>query len=206
MSFLPGSLRAAYAQSRWPSDWYVEPPDCVASLFDAQSFSGAIYDPACGGGTIPRVARERGYKADGSDLVFRGFGRGGVDFLSDGTPRENIVTNPPYRLAEEFARHALKVTQGSVALVTRISFLNGQRRAVSLYDRHPPALVLVLSARPSMPPGGTDIPAKGGTADYVWIVWDQGYEGPTILRFSGSPKRQKSPAVGGGAGGRDTVS
>jgi len=185
MSFLPGPLRAAHQQSRWPSDWYVEPPDCVESLFDAVAFGGPIYDPACGGGTIPKVARARGYEADGSDLVYRGFGCGGVDFLRDHSVRENIVTNPPYRLAEDFARHALGVTRRSVALVTRISFLNGQKRALSLYEKHPPSLVLVLSARPSMPPGGTDIPARGGTADYVWIVWNQDYEGPTVLRFSG---------------------
>lgn len=186
MSFLPGSLRAAYAQTRWPSDWYIEPSDCVHSLFDAVAFDGAIYDPACGGGTIPGVARARGYEADGSDLVYRGYGRGGVDFLRDQTRRSNIVTNPPYRLAEEFAQHAIEVTDGRVAMVTRISFLNGQRRAQSLYDEHPPSMVLVLSKRPSMPPGGMNVPARGGTADYIWIVWEAGRnDATTCLRFSG---------------------
>ena len=44
----------------------------------------------------PRAARERGFIATGSDLVDRGFGQGGIDFLNDHERRSNIVCNPPY--------------------------------------------------------------------------------------------------------------
>jgi hypothetical protein len=33
-----------------------------------------------------------------------------------------------------------------------------------------------------MPPGGTDIPAKGGTMDYAWIVWRRDHRGPAEWR------------------------
>jgi hypothetical protein len=68
--------------------------------------------------------------------------------------------------------------------VVRLPFLSGQKRLQSLYRVHPPRAVIVLSKRPSMPPGGTDIPARGGTSDYSWCVWQHGYEGPTELRWA----------------------
>src|SRR6478672_12482769 len=157
MSFLPGRLRAKHAQPRWDDDWYIEPAACVHTLFDSVHFEGQIHDPACGSGNIPMVARDRGFKASGSDLVHRGFGRGEIDFLGDPTHRENTVTNPPYLIAEDFVLHAIHVAEHKVAVIVRISFLAGQKRRASLFERHPPAVVLVLSARPSMPPGGTTI-------------------------------------------------
>lgn len=179
MSMLPGALRAKHAQKRWADDWYVEPPECVHSLFDAVTFDGTIHDPCCGGGTIPTVAQSRGYRTTGSDIRDRGYGGAGVDFFEDHRQRDNIVSNPPYKLGEKFVHHALTVTERKVAIVMRISFLAGQRRLVTLYQAHQPEVVVILSKRPSMPPGGTDIPAKGGTADYCWLVWSRDHSGPT---------------------------
>ena len=184
MSYLPGHLRAQFAQARENHDWYVEGPECVRSLFNAVQFTGPIHDPCCGGGNIPKVAQDYGYVATGSDLVDRGYGRGGIDFLIDHTPRINIVSNPPYKLGEEFLWHALTVTERKVAVVMRLSFLEGQKRRENLFSKIPPSLVLVLSKRPSMPPGGSDIPAKGGTAAYCWLVYDQEHKGPTELRWT----------------------
>ena len=178
MSMLPGPLRALHAKPRWSRDWYVEPPWCVHALFERMPFNGPIHDPACGSGTIVKVAHSLGYEATGSDLVARGFCEGGIDFLADNTPRRSIVCNPPFKLAERFIRHAVEVAE-CVAMILPLAFSAGQRRCHSLFLPHPPTLELVLAKRPSMPPGGTDIPAKGGTTDYSWLLWDRGHRGPT---------------------------
>ena len=113
------------------------------------------------------------------------------DFLEDWTPRATLVFNPPgakvdgngeildKEYANKFVLHALQVAQ-QVAVIVPIPFLCGKWRGKHLYRPHPPAWILPLSARASMPPGGTDIPAKGGTADYGWIGWTRGHQGPTI--------------------------
>ncbi len=182
MSTLPGDLRALHAKPRWPRDWYVEPAWCVHALFELVAFIGPIHDPACGSGTIVTVARALGYEATGSDLIARGFCEGGIDFLADVTPRRSIVSNPPYVLAERFVHHAIEVAE-HVAVIVRLPFMAGQQRCNSLFLLHPPALVLVLAKRPSMPPGGTGIPAKGGTTDYAWAIWDRRHHGPTEMRW-----------------------
>lgn len=180
MSMLPGRERALHARERWPDDWYVEPAWSVDLLFDHVRFSGAIHDPCCGCGTIPKVAAARGYFAGGSDLVDRGFGEAPVDFLQDFTRRDNLVFNAPYRLNEPFIAHALDRSDRGVAALVRMPFLAGQRRLQTLFGKIPPESVVVLSRRPSMPPGGTDIPAKGGTTDYAWIVWRRPYDNSRI--------------------------
>lgn len=185
MSMLPGHMRAAFAQARSDNDWYVEPPDCVHALFDAVKFKGVIHDPCCGQGTIPCIALQHDYASTGSDIVDRGspFFDGVRDFLSDETQRDNIVSNPPYKLAEEMFKHACLHVANKVAFILRISFLAGQKRRDNLFKDFRPSEVLILSKRPSMPPGGSGIPAKGGTADYCWLIRDRFATGETILRW-----------------------
>lgn len=184
MSQLPGKLRAEHARERWDSDYYVEPAECVHRLFDTVQFDGVIHDPCAGSGTIPKVAAAHGYDVTCSDLVDRGFCPGGVDFLTDETMRDNIVSNPPYRLAEAMFAHACRHVRGKVAFIVRLPFLAGQKRKANLFAHYRPSLVVILSKRPSMPPGGTDVPAKGGTSDYGWLVFSRAYFGPTIMEWA----------------------
>jgi hypothetical protein len=159
---------------RHPFDYYREDAGCVHKLLDAVTFDGAIHDPACGAGNIPRTAAGRGYAATGSDIVDRGFGTV-IDFLEDRSPRCNIVSNPPYVLAERFVLHALSIVENRVAVLVRLAFLEGQGRRKRLYLPHPPEQVLVFATRPSMPPGDLQIEATGGKVAYAWVVWLKGW-------------------------------
>lgn len=159
--------RVVIDHDRHADDWYVEPAWAVQLLLGTVPFIGPIHDPCCGGGTIPKTCG-----GSGADLVYRGYGEGNRDFFNEWGPFDNLIFNPPYKVAEQFILHALAVTARKVAAIVNIKFLASQGRRERLFIRHPPMAVLVLSRRPSMPPGGTDIPAKGGTADYCWICWD----------------------------------
>jgi hypothetical protein len=180
MSLLPGKLRALHKQPRQGADWYREPRDSVLSLFNALTFEGRIHDPCCGRGRIVEVAREGGYHATGSDLYDYGFGEAGVDFLTDDGPRDSLAFNAPYALNEAFIAHALDVAQYEIAALVRVPFLAGQQRYRTLFRAFPPERVLILSRRPSMPPGDSNSPARNGTADYCWLIW---------------PKREARPRV-----------
>jgi hypothetical protein len=184
MSLLPGAKRAEHQKSRWDRDFYIEPEWCSDALLAAAPFKGPIHDPACGEGRIVIAAKRAGYAATRRDIADRGFGDAEIiDFLKDGRPRGTLVFNAPYEANEPFIEHAQIVAQHSVAALVRVPFLCGQERYRNIYSRHPPALVLPFARPPSMPPGGTDIPTKGGTTDYCWLVWHIGYQGPSRMQW-----------------------
>lgn len=182
-----GSIPTEGARLRADGDFYVEPVEAVEALIRAERFEGNIYDPACGEGTIPCVFHRHGYTATGSDIVERGpagCGRAACDFLAAPISHEfaNIVCNPPFKLAEPFIRKALLMAHRKVAMLLRLAFLEGQRRA-ELFVSTPLARVHVFSWRISMPPGGQNIKATGGSVAFAWFVWERGYEGPPTLHW-----------------------
>ena len=65
------------------------------------------------------------------------------------------------RLIEPFLEHALTIATDKVALLARLTLLEGQRRSL-LLERTPLVRVLLFAPRVSMPPGDRDdIPAHG---------------------------------------------
>jgi hypothetical protein len=160
---------------RVDNDWYVEPMWVVRKLLAACHFEGEIHDPCCGQGTIPQAAHNAGYVATGADIVDRGYAPAKrLDFMTDPHVYDNIIFNPPYKFAEQFIHRAMIMVRGKIAVIVNIKFLASQGRYDRLFQQIPPAEVFICSRRPSMPPGGGAVEAKGGTADYCWIVWDMG--------------------------------
>lgn len=182
------SSRQAQPRIREANDWYVEPEWAVLGLLDVQRFSGLVWDPACGRGTIPRTFAAHGHPVAGTDLVGRGFGAGDNDFLKF-TPdtaddyADNIVSNPPFNLAEPFLRQALKLARHKVAFLLRLSWLEGQSRAWVFKDT-PLAAIHPFAARVSMPPGNSTVKPKGGAVAFMWAVWDKSHPigAPAALR------------------------
>jgi hypothetical protein len=189
----------APAYARADLDWYVEPSSAVEQLAEAVDFDGCvIWDPACGSGTIPDVFADRGLDVVGSDLVDRGFEDcvAPHNFLTDDHRlvvggRFAIVTNPPYGyergVAERFIRRALGLPAVRAAFLLPLGFLASRARH-ELFTERPPSDVLILSQRPSMPPGDRidqlgDRAFRGGTTDYCWIVWTRPHDRETRLRW-----------------------
>src|SRR5262245_10854002 len=104
-------LRHSHVWARDYADWYVEPEWVSARLFDVESFTGAIHDPAAGLGRIVHAARAHGYCTTGADIVSRNAESATADFLETAGPLDNVVTNPPFALARQFATHALALAR-----------------------------------------------------------------------------------------------
>lgn len=165
---------------RADADWYVEPVEATLALLAVERFVGAVHDPACGQGNIVKACKQRGLDAYGSDLHDRGFGATGINFLDHEHEADNIITNPPFSLAEEFLVRALQVARFKVAILCRLAWLEGRRRA-ALLQRAPLARVWVFANRINVPPGGLDLPAKGSAVAYAWFVFDHDHQGPASL-------------------------
>lgn len=129
------------------------------------------WEPACGEGHMVRPLRE--YFADVLATDVRDYGFPGQeidDFLLCGPQTADwIVTNPPFRLAKEFALEGSRRAP-NVALLVRTAFLEGGDRFRTLFDPHPPAAILQFSERVPMHKGR--LVEKGSTATaYCWVVW-----------------------------------
>ncbi|MCC2652787.1 MAG: hypothetical protein K0Q60_2950 [Microvirga sp.] len=161
--------------NRERDDFYETPPDAVIDLISAETFHGPIWEPACGRGAISKVLEANGYEVVSTDLVARGYGRSPIDFLLEQAPMApNVITNPPFKLAEEFVRHARRICPGKIALLLKLAFLEGLKRA-DLFRSDPPARVWVFSRRiactsPVITSRRDGI--GGGMLAFAWFVWE----------------------------------
>lgn len=175
--------RKSHIWAREANEHYVEPRWCSERLFEEEEFWGWVLDPACGFGRIVESARAAGFHAEGSDIVDRGFAGARCDFLtSTGMRPDNIVTNPPFNIADKFAMHALSLASAKVAIIFPTARLN----AAHWLKGTPLHRVWMLTPRPSMPPGHVIIAGQqpqGGKMDYCWLVWEHGWTGSAELRW-----------------------
>jgi hypothetical protein len=121
-------------------DYYATEPKATEWLCRLEHFEGKILEPSCGEGHMSDVLKKAGYDVVSRDLVDRGYGEV-ADFLAidnlswDG----NIVTNPPYKYAQEFVEKALRIIPNGkkVAMFLKLTFLEGKARR-SLFRSSPP--------------------------------------------------------------------
>jgi hypothetical protein len=180
IGMIQGHPRAS-GYGRVAGDYYCEPRWAVDALLKAERFNGLIWDPACGMGNIMLACREYGLDAFGSDIVQRGGADDLLDFLTSERTADNVITNPPFRLAQEFALHAMRRVTGKVVILRALTWLEGVRRRRELFAFGHLAQVWVLSPRVSMPPGGSAIEAKGGSKAFAWFVFRPDFFGEPTL-------------------------
>lgn len=159
---------------RQKEDFYPTPRYVTQALLDNYQFEGKIWEPACGDGRMAEVLAEKYSDIECSDLVDRGYGQSGVDFLTSSKRAENIITNPPFQLAYEFIVQGLKLSDKCLALLLPIRYLTGKKRA-KLYADFPPAKVIVI-------PNKVDFLGFGSPAmEFAWFVWEKGVNTTTII-------------------------
>lgn len=162
-------------------DFTPTPPEGTRRLLAVEKFEGNIWEPACGTGDIARELEAAGYDVLATDLIDRGHGKGGIDFLLDyQTTADNIVTNPPYKFDDEFIWHALNRSRRKVAMLLRLGWITGGRRR-EFIEKTPLARVWIFSGRLQMQRGRLPQKGDGKTmVDNAWFVWDKAHTGPWI--------------------------
>lgn len=192
------AMRHRHALTLRRDDLYETPAVATHALVDAVAALGdplpeRIWEPACGRGAISRVLIERGHKVASSDLVDYGFGFAGRDFLlGDETPPDidAIVTNPPYKLASQFAAAAIR-RASRVCMLLRLAFLEAGDAAAKSQARRDRAFaldggqlrrVIVFANRlPMMHRDGWTGPKANSGSAFAWFCWDRTHRGPASL-------------------------
>lgn len=172
-------------------DYYATPPIATEMLCELETFSKDILEPCCGEGHIAKALEAHGYNVQSMDLIDRGYGQGGVDFLQCSEKVDkDIVTNPPYSMAREFVEHAMDiVTDGhKVVMFLKLSFLEGQERR-KMFEKYPPKTIWVSSSRLGCAKNGEFKVDKNGNlkADsavaYCWFVFEKGFRGDPVIKW-----------------------
>ena len=168
--------------NRETHDFYPTWPPATSALLSVEQFDGPIWEPACGDGAMAKVLEAAGHQVIATDLIDRGYGEGGRDFLMEWQARApNIVTNPPFRWAQQFADRALMLTTCKVALFLRLAFLEGVERG-AFFPQTPLARVWVMSRRVPMQKAKLQSEGDGhGVIAFAWFVWEHGHNGPPSL-------------------------
>ena len=165
---------------REKDDFYPTPKEATQVLLDRQKFSGNILEPACGNGAMSKVLIDNGYEVISSDLHDRGYGKTGVNFLETTEIHDNIITNPPFKLATDLTVHALQLARHKVVMLSKITYLEGIRRKKLIFDQKKLQTVYIFTKRVAFKKPGSDSLA-GGLMAFGWFVYDVNYSGqPTI--------------------------
>lgn len=181
-------LKAAIGQTvqrdREDHDFYFTNPDTLEQLLPYEEISHRVWECACGEGHLSKVLEAHGHEVLSTDLIDRGYGIGGVDFLTCTEPFDgDILTNPPFNLSNQFVLKALElIPEGhKVIFLLRLTWLEGKQRYKLIFKNHPPKKIYVSSGRTSC---GQQ---TGSAIAFAWFVWVKGFKGTTELGWFNIP-------------------
>jgi len=176
-------------KQRQEEDYYATDPKAGELLLELETFSPNIWECACGEGHLSKVFLNHGYNVKSTDLMDRGFGEPNINFLeiNDYSWDGDIITNPPYKHAQEFIEKSLELIPNGrkVGMFLKVQFMEGKGRK-RLFTENPPIRVWVSSSRlmcaknaefEKMKDGG------GSAVAYAWYIWEKGYKGKTELNW-----------------------
>ena len=133
----------------------------------------SCWEPACGRGYMSETLKEYFGSVCSSDIFDYGYKNSStIDFLkkNPGMKTDWIITNPPFKHAEEFIQKGLAYSEIGVAVLVRTVFLESIGRYRRLFSLNPPSFVAQFSERVPMVKGRIDPKASTATG-YAWMVW-----------------------------------
>ncbi len=169
------SLVGYNPEGRPENDFYPTPREGTLGLLSKEIFHGWIWEPACGDGAMSKVLEEAGYDVVSSDIEPRGYGTQREFLTTTFLMAPNVITNPPFILAQEFATHALDLGAEKVALLCKLAFLETIDRTYWL-ETTPLESVWVFRKRLQLTRNGVKM-KNGGMIAFAWFVWDKDYIG-----------------------------
>lgn len=192
-----GNRRSAYAMIgssvgahsvREENDYYATDPSVLASLLNQKELPHVVYECACGAGHLAEELAKHGHKVFASDLIPRGYGEEGVDFLKvDSLPDgcTCILTNLPYKYTMEFIEHSLELLPegGEAIFLLNINALAGKARYERLYSQGMLKEVFIFPKRVQCAKNGDFVNMTGSAVNYAWFVFGKGHYKDTILHW-----------------------
>lgn len=155
---------------RQENDFYSTPPEAIEALMRYWKPKGNVWEPCAGIGAITDVVKKHKpddfiYQSDinpqREDIVKQ-------DFLKTTelpTGVDTIITNPPFKLAEEFIRHGFALGVKRQAMLLKSTFFHAKTR-LELFRDMRPKIILPMNWRLDFMNLGRP------TMETIWVIWD----------------------------------
>lgn len=154
---------------------------------------GTCWEPACNRGYMADALRPYFQYVAATDVHDYGYraGHDPRDFLFPDPQIKKfdwVITNPPFRLGQQFIERALEVSRVGCAMFVRTQFIEGETRYHELFSTRPPTIFAQFAERVPLfrgvvrqsgskytdPATGKEKTASTATA-YCWLVWIHGH-------------------------------
>ena len=165
-------------------DLYETPAVAVEALLRVEQLPHGVWECAAGRGAIVNVLRGAGHAVIASDIEQYDFPlHFQRDFLGEiGAPAgtECICTNPPFRDADKFVAHALRLAP-LVIMLARFAFYESDRRTSILEDAGLARIHCFRKRLPMMHRAGWEGRKANSGMAFAWYTWIRGYTGRTTI-------------------------
>lgn len=176
------------------NDFYATDPKTIKLFLDSvtEEFEDVkvIHEPCCGQGHLTEALLPYfpNLITVSTDLIDRGYGLGGIDFLNSeyNANADLIITNPPFSLVNDFIVKGIEKTNRYLVYLCKIQLLETVGRK-KILENSPLKYVYVHSKRQATWKNGEPLDPNGKkwatTMCLAWFVWDKKYEGEPIIRI-----------------------
>ena len=167
-------------ENRPTGDFYPTPKSLVWVIEDLikQEFKDKIiFEPCSGDNSIVEVLQDFNYQVEANDLY-----KGGLDYLATSFNFNQIITNPPFNLWDDFVLKAKKETE-KLLVIGRLNYFGTTSRfnngiwsnlkSVYCFNRY-------IDYRTPLRNDGL---FNVGAMATAWFLWDSNYEGTPELNF-----------------------
>lgn len=178
-------------EDREEHDFYATHPCSILPLLELLGWIDGgkiIRENSCGQGHLSEELKKYGHSVVSSDLIDRGYGVTGVDFIQDHwldtQYYDGVIMNPPYKHALEFVKKSLQIAPVVCAFL-KIQFLEGGDRTGrhEFFKNNPPKTVAVFSDRVPSSKNATFAKGESSTVCYAWYIWERGFTGDPVIKW-----------------------
>jgi hypothetical protein len=174
------AVMAQRAELKNSLDDFPTPPWATRALIEhvvaaKESLSSmTCLEPACGRGHMAVTLAHYFREVVASDVFDYGFGRVADFFKAKHLDQsfDWVITNPPFRLGEQFISRSMNIARRGVAMLTRTVFIESVGRYERLFKSNPPSRFAQFTERVPMVKGRVDKKASTATG-YAWLVWEK---------------------------------
>lgn len=141
-------------------------------------------EPAAGRCYMAKPLSEYFATVDAADIYPYGYApvRDFLTYPYEALSHDWVITNPPFRLAEQFVERAMTVARCGVSILARTVFLESIGRYENIFKNNPPSVFAQFSERVPMVKGRVDRKASTATG-YAWFVWEKENAKQSLLQW-----------------------